>query len=83
MKKIIRGVLLGVLALACVLGSVIPQGNAPDWYLSNYPQRTGALILGTWFDDVFHSAWFLVLTVILCCNLMLCNLLHLPQLIQR
>lgn len=75
--------LLGVLALACVLGSVIPQGNAPDWYLSNYPQRTGALILGTWFDNVFHSAWFLVLTVILCCNLMLCNLLHLPQLIRR
>ena len=75
--------LLGILALACVLGSVIPQGNTVDWYLTHYSQRTGALIVGTYFDDVFHSAWFLVLTVILCCNLLLCNLLRLPELILR
>ena len=75
--------LLGILALICVLGSVIPQGKSLDWYLQNSPERTAALIWGTRFDDVFHSLWFLVLTVILLCNLMLCNLLHLPALLSR
>ena len=75
--------LLGILAAACVLGSIVPQGKTLDWYLQNYPERTAALIVGTHFDDVFHSLWFLVLTVILLCNLMLCNLLHLPALLQR
>ena len=75
--------LLGILTLACVLGSVIPQGNSLDWYLRQYGQRTGALIYGLGLEDVFHSPWFLVLTVILCCNLLLCNLLHLPALLRR
>lgn len=75
--------LLGILTLACVLGSVIPQGNSLDWYLQQYGPRTGALIYGLGLEDVFHSPWFLVLTVILCCNLLLCNLLHLPALLRR
>lgn len=76
-------ILLGILALACVLGSVIPQGNSVSWYLQNYPERTGALIVGTRLDDVFHCTWFLVLAVLLCSNLLLCSLLRLPRLIER
>ena len=75
--------LLLVLALACALGSFIPQGHTLDWYLQNYTERQAALIYGLALDDVFHSVWFLVLAVILCCNLLLCNLLHLPGLLER
>lgn len=75
--------LLVVLAAACALGSFLPQGHALDWYLNRYPARTAALIYGLGLDDVFHSLWFLVLAVVLCCNLLLCNLLHLPGVIRR
>lgn len=75
--------LLLLLTGACVLGSVIPQGKSMDWYLQNYAPRTGAMIFGLSLDDVFHSAWFLILTVFLCCNLLLCNLLRLPELLRR
>ena len=75
--------LLLLLAGACVVGSLIPQGKSLDWYRQNYAERTAALIYGTHFDDVFHCAWFLVLTTVLCGNLLLCNLLRLPQLLQR
>lgn len=75
--------LLLLLTAACVLGSVIPQGKSMDWYLQNYAPRTGTLIFGLSLDDVFHSAWFLILTVFLCCNLLLCNLLRLPELLRR
>ena len=75
--------LLVLLALACAMGSFLPQGHTLDWYLANYSERTAALIYGLGLDDVFHSPWVLVLTVILCCNLLLCSLLHLPGLIRR
>ena len=75
--------LLVFLALACALGSFLPQGHTLDWYLGRYPARSAALLYGLGLDDVYHSPWFLALAVILCCNLLLCNLLHLPDLIRR
>ena len=91
LKKIIRFLysmkfailLLILLAAACVLGSVIPQKQSFMWYFTEYGSRTGALIIGLNLDDVFHAAWFLVLTVLLCCDLLACNLLHLPGLLAR
>lgn len=76
-------ILLIILAAACMLGSFIPQGNTLAWYTQHYSERSAALLYGLRLDDVFNSVWFLVLTVILCCNLLLCNLLHLPGLIKR
>ena len=61
--------LLAVLTLACVFGSVIPQGGTLDEYLGAYGARGGALIVGLCLDDVFHNTWFLVLTVLLVCDL--------------
>ena len=75
--------LLILLAAACVLGSVIPQKQSFMWYLSEYGTRGGALVVGLGLDDVFHAVWFLVLTVLLCCDLLACNLLHLPGLLAQ
>ena len=75
--------LLAVLTLACVFGSVIPQGGTLDEYLGAYGERGGALIVGLCLDDVFHSTWFLVLTVLLVCDLLYCNLIRLPSLLSR
>ena len=46
--------LLAVLTLACVFGSVIPQGGTLDEYLGAYGERGGALIVGLCLDDVLE-----------------------------
>ena len=80
--KFAIGVLI-VLALVCTLGSVIPQGNAGEWYTQNYSPAVAGAILLFGLGDVFHAWWFVVLTIILCANLLGCNLVHLPGLIRR
>lgn len=76
-------ILLVVLILACAGGSFIPQGLSYEQYAEMYSQRTAGLVLGLGLDDVFHAWWFLVITVFLCGNLLLCNLVRLPQLLKR
>ena len=76
-------ILLLVLILACAGGSFITQGLSYERYAELYSERTAGLILGLGLDDVFHAWWFLLITAFLCCNLLLCNLIRLPQLIRR
>ena len=76
-------ILLVILAAACAGGSFIPQGLSLEQYAARYSERTAGLILGLGLDDVFHAWWFLLLTLFLCGNLLLCNLIRLPQLIRR
>ena len=75
-------VILGLFVLVCVAGSVIPQGELPAVYESAYPGWSG-LILSTGMDDVFHSPWFAALTLILCVNLLGCNLVHFPRILRK
>ena len=80
--KFAIGILI-VLVLACTVGSVIPQGNSLAWYSQNYSERIAGAVMLFGLNDVFHSGWFIVLTVILCANLLGCNLVHAPELIRR
>lgn len=75
--------LLVVLAAACCVGSLVTQGQSYAWYAERYSKRTAALILALGLDDAFHSWWFLLINGFLCVNLLLCNVLRLPQLIRR
>ena len=76
-------ILLVILAAACAGGSFITQGLSFDEYKALYSERAAGLIVGLGLDDVFHAWWFLTLTAFLCGNLLLCNLLRLPQLRKR
>ena len=76
-------ILLVILAAACAGGSFIPQGLTLEQYTAQYSERTAGLIVGLGLDDVFHAWWFLALTILLCGNLLLCNLIRLPQLVKR
>ena len=76
-------ILLVILAAACAGGSFLTQGLTYGEYAALYSERAAGMILGLGLDDVFHAWWFLVLTAFLCGNLLLCNLIRLPQLIRR
>lgn len=74
--------ILGLFAIACVLGSLIPQGEAISSYESAYPGWSG-LILALGLDDVFHSWWFIALTLALCGNLLGCNLVRVSPILKK
>lgn len=76
-------ILLIILVFACTAGSLIPQGEVMSFYTSGYSEKVAGAILLFGFNDVFHCGWFIVLTLFLCLNLLLCNVLHFPKLIRR
>ena len=76
-------ILLVVLVAACALSSLITQGQTYAWYAQRYSERTAGLILALHLDDAFHSWWFILITAFLCLNLLMCNLIRLPQLIRH
>lgn len=76
-------ILLIVVAIACVIGSLVPQGEQFAQYRDSYSERTAAFILAFHLDDVFHSWWFIVLVALLCLSLLLCNLTRVRALILR
>lgn len=76
-------ILLIILVLACTAGSLIPQKEVMSYYTTGYPEAVAGAILLFGLDDIFHCGWFVVLTMFLCLNLLLCNILHFPKLIRR
>lgn len=76
-------ILLVILVAACTAGSLIPQGEVMSYYTAGYSEQVAGAILLFGLDDVFHCGWFIVLTLFLCLNLLLCNVLHFPNLIRR
>ena len=75
-------IILLLLIIACIVGSVLPQGELEAYYTGYYPEKLAELILLLDLDDVFHSLWFILLTGFLCLNLLGCNLLRFPGLIR-
>jgi len=74
-------ILLGLILLCSFPGSVIAQGNTPDWYVQTYPNWHGILLkLG--LDDVFGSWYFLTLLALLCLNLTLCSLIRIRNVVR-
>lgn len=74
--------ILCLFVIVCIIGSVIPQGEIAAVYEKSYPGWSG-LILAAGFDDTFRSPWFVVLTIILCVNLLGCNLIHFPAILRK
>ncbi len=75
-------ILLFIILAACTAGSLIPQLEVEAYYRANYPRAAG-IMLALGLVDVFHCPWFIVLTALLCVNLLLCSVLRFPQLIAR
>ena len=76
-------ILLVVVAIVCVIGSLVPQGEQFEAYRDSYSERAAAFILAFRLDDVFHSWWFLALVSLLCLSLVFCNLSRVRALIRQ
>ena len=84
--KFLRSMRFGILlllliALFSVLGSVIPQGREPAWYVENYP-AAHPLLLTLRLNRVFESWYFAALLALLCLNLTLCSLVRIVSLVR-
>ena len=76
-------ILLIVVAIACVVGSLVPQGEQFALYRDSYSERTAAFILAFRLDDVFRSWWFIALVALLCLSVLLCNLTRVKALLLQ
>jgi len=74
-------ILLGLILLCSFPGSVIAQGNTPDWYVQTYPDWHG-VILKLGLDDVFGGWFFITLLALLCLNLTLCSLIRIRNVVK-
>jgi cytochrome c biogenesis protein len=72
--------LLFVLAAASVLGTLIPQTQAPEPGRSLFLHQL-ALILD--LHNVFRSWWFILILVLLACNLLGCLIQRLPKIVEE
>jgi cytochrome c biogenesis protein len=61
--------LLLVLALACSVGTFLPQGEKPEEYLKTLGSTWGGLVLRLGLHQMYTSPWFLAILALLCLNL--------------
>jgi cytochrome c biogenesis protein len=75
--------LLLILAAVAVIGTVLPQNEPANHYLSRFGPVWGELLWAGGFTDVFFSPWFLVPIGLLTANVLACVVHGLPQAIKR
>lgn len=65
-----------LIALACIAGTVIPQGSQVDPFLARHPDwhRTMHVLAALGLTRVFYAWWFILLLFVLAASLTLCTL---------
>jgi cytochrome c biogenesis protein len=71
-------VLLSAIALGALLGTVIPQQAAAEAFSSRLHPALLAVLQALQLFDIYHSAWFILLLVLLAINLIACSLDRFP-----
>lgn len=69
-------VLLIILAVASILGTLIPQGRSVEEYAARYGQLSG-LFTRLQLTGLYHSVWFLILLGLFALNIIVCTLTRL------
>ena len=71
-------VILFVILVACIVGSIIPQGQTEAAYAEMYGSGGAAFIQEVGLDHVFTCWWFILLAALLCINLIACSISRFP-----
>ncbi len=75
--------LLSLLSIICIIGSLIPQNEAFDYYHSHYSPTVSSLILALRLDRLYDSLWFLLLLSFIAINLLISNGRRAARLVKR
>ncbi len=75
--------LLLVLAIAAVVGTVLPQEKSYAFYLEKFGPQLAWLIDTLRLSQVYRSTWFVAIIALLLFNLLACSLERLPQALRR
>ncbi len=70
--------LLILIALAAVVGTVVPQQEAASESLQKLPPALAGIVKALQVTDLYRSPWFLLLMGLLTANLVVCSLNRLP-----
>lgn len=74
--------LLVIIAVYSIIGTVLPQGLASEFYLENY-STFGRVITVLQFDDIYHSWIYVSLLTLFVINLAGCTFKILPGQVRR
>ena len=74
-------ILLVLIAVCSVIGSIIPQDKEISWYVQNYQDLHGVILLCK-AHRIFQSWYFIVLLALLSLNLLLCTVTRLRTLLS-
>jgi cytochrome c biogenesis protein len=72
-------IILLVIAGSSLIGTLLPQGLAPEQLQAHYGPRLAQLIDFFQLGDLYHAGWFRFLLLLLCLNLMVCTLRRFPK----
>jgi cytochrome c biogenesis protein len=72
-------IILLVIAGSSLIGTLLPQGLAPEQLQAHYGPRFAQLIEFLQLGDMYHAGWFRFLLVLLCLNLVVCTFRRLPK----
>jgi cytochrome c biogenesis protein len=75
-------VLLIILAVASVLGTLIPQQRTLEEYAARYGQLS-TLLVRLQFTQLYHSVWYIAALALLALNLITCTLTRLSPKLRR
>ena len=67
------------LAIASIIGTVIPQNSPPETYVSQYGENMARLFQILDIPDMYDSWWFVTLLLMLAINLTVCTIERLPN----
>jgi len=71
-------VTLFLIAVTSIIGTIIPQKEAFDWYVSTYGAKTAQLFAVLDIPDMYNSWWFTALLFLLSFNLVICSIDRFP-----
>jgi cytochrome c biogenesis protein len=66
------------LAIASIAGTIIPQKEAPEFYIGKYGQSTAEIFRLLNIPDMYNSWWFLAILGLFSMNLIICSIDRLP-----
>lgn len=76
-------VLLAMIVFASILGTLIPQRDAAARLASDLPPGLLSVLQTLQVFDIFHSAWFILLLILLLINLIVCSINRFPSAWRR